>query len=390
MGILDNYFDPEAMAAMKQISQPSEEDRRNARNNGLINAGFAMMMNNGGRDKNQALFNALGAGGMAGVGAYQGSLDNARQAQQQQLTQGMQLSKILEEQKRKADMQKFMNSDPNIPAEVRAGVIPYADYWKRQNPEDQYKTVGDSLVKIDKGQATSVFQNKKLPDGMEIGPDGNPRFMPSYLSGKKEIASSGRSSTNVHLPPMESEEQKALGKDLAEQYSGIQKAGLSASATSNNLNRMKTLLTGIETGKLTPASMEVSGVLDSLGIKIDPKLPQKQAATALANELALRAKNSGGENLMPGAMSDPDRRFLIEMVPGLANTPGGNAMIIETLQRKAKRDVEVSKMAREYRQKNKTLNGFSEELADYSAKNPLFDDLQKSAPSSKFKIIGVR
>ena len=60
-------------------------------------------------------------------------------------------------------------------------------------------------------------------------------------------------------------------------------------------------------------------------------------------------------------------------------------MIIETLQRKAKRDIDVAKMAREYRQKNKTHNGFSEELAAWSEKNPLFEDLAPKAMQSNVR-----
>ena len=93
--------------------------------------------------------------------------------------------------------------------------------------------------------------------------------------------------------------------------------------------------------------------------------------------------------MMPGAMSDPDRRFLVEMVPGLANTPGGNKIIIEALERKAKRDIEVAKMARAYTKKNGTMDGFSDELAAWSEKNPLFADLAAKAGSG-FRIVGTR
>ena len=117
MGLLDNYFDPETMAAIKQMNQPSAEDRMNARNNGLMNAGFAMMMNNGGRNSSQAMFNALGAGGMAGVGAYQGSLDTANQQRQHEMQQGMQFGKLAQEQKQRQleqlNIQNYANSlDP--------------------------------------------------------------------------------------------------------------------------------------------------------------------------------------------------------------------------------------------------------------------------------------
>lgn len=106
MGLLDQYFDPETLAQLKQLNQPSAEDRATAKSNALMNAGFAMMMNNGGQNSQQALFNALGAGGMAGMGAYQGSLDESRKNQSQNLQQAMMLSKM----KKDADTQSMISS----------------------------------------------------------------------------------------------------------------------------------------------------------------------------------------------------------------------------------------------------------------------------------------
>jgi len=191
----------------------------------------------------------------------------------------------------------------------------------------------------------------------------------------KQTTHAPAASAVVKMAPMETEFGKAVGKQQGEEYSSIQKAGFSASGTLNNLNRVESLLDGVSTGKLAPLGKDISSLAASVGINIDPNLPQKEAVSALSNEMALKAKNSGGENMMPGAMSDPDRRFLVEMVPGLSNTPGGNKIIIETLKRKAKRDQQVAKMAREYIAKNRTIDGFSDELSAWSEKNPMFSDL---------------
>lgn len=385
MGVLD-MFDPEVIQAMKGFG-PSDDDKKKAMNMGLLHAGLGVLAGNRGYGQSQALQNAIGMGGIHGLNAYDRQINDTEKDQMRQL-QTAQMAQGLVKQKQ---MQQTLQNTPGLPDEVRSGLVPYQEYWKNKN---QAFNLAPGEVRM-AGENVIAKGSPKVPDGFEIGPDGQMRVIPAWLQGKKEIAQAGRavSNTNVNMPPMESEEQKALGKDLADQYSGIQKAGLTASGSLNNLGRMKSLLTGIETGRLTPAQTEVASVLDSLGIKIDKNLPQKQAAAALSNELALRAKNQGGENLMPGAMSDPDRRFLVEMVPGLANTPGGNAIILETLTLKAQRDQEVAKMARDYRNKNKTLNGFSDHLAEWSAKNPLFDDLQKKVPAPAgggFKIIGVR
>jgi hypothetical protein len=77
---------------------------------------------------------------------------------------------------------------------------------------------------------------------------------------------------------------------------------------------------------------------------------------------------------MPGAMSDSDRSFLVSMVPRLTTTPEGQKLIIEARIAQERRSVEVAKLAREYRQKNKTMDGFSQSLAAWSDANPLYGD----------------
>jgi len=377
MGLLD-YYDPEVVSAMGEYGV-SPQAKNQAKNNALMNAGFAMLASNGlGATRNQSLGRALGAGGMAGMHTYNSSIEDAQQQQARQMQLAGSLEKMMQQRRQQQAMQAALANEPeDVRQAVQAGV-PFQEIWKQRN-ESYNLSPGEKRFS---GGQVVADGGPKIPEGFIVGPDGQLAVDPAYDAFKTKLAERGasRNSSVVHLPPMESEEQKALGKDLAEQYSTIQKGGLTASGSLNNINRMESLLKGVETGKLTPATTEIAAVADSLGIKIDPKLDQKQAARALSNELALRAKNQGGENLMPGAMSDPDRRFLESMVPSLANTPGGNQLILETMRRKAKRDIEVSKLAREYRQKNKTLNGFSEELSAWSEKNPLFDDLAKSVP----------
>jgi hypothetical protein len=120
----------------------------------------------------------------------------------------------------------------------------------------------------------------------------------------------------------------------------------------------------------------VQAAAKSLGIDIGEQLDAKQAAAALSKEMAMQMRNPAGGAGMPGAMSDADRRFLEQTVPGLSQTPGGNKLIIETNRRLAKRDQQVAKMAAAYRQKNGQLDdGFVQALQEWSNANPLFSDI---------------
>lgn len=194
----------------------------------------------------------------------------------------------------------------------------------------------------------------------------------SLLDYQKELKAAGRPQVSVNTK-QESEESKAIGKALGQQYAAIQKAGVDANSKVSRYERMSQLLDGVKTGKLTPKLTEVAALADALGVKLDPNIGEKQALQALSNEIALGLRNPSGGAGMPGALSDKDREFLVSMTPGLGNTPEGNKLIIQSALKLAKRDQDVAKMARTYRATHGTLEGFSEELAQWSAENPLFE-----------------
>jgi hypothetical protein len=214
-------------------------------------------------------------------------------------------------------------------------------------------------------------------------------YQGSLLDYQKELKAAGASQVNVNAK-QETEEAKAIGKELGKQYVDIQKAGTAATGKVNKLDRLSSLLDGVRTGKLTPKMTEVAAFAESLGVTLDPKLDAKQGAQALIGELVLQARNPAGGAGMPGAMSDADREFLKSINPSLGQTTGGNKLIIETLRKIAKRDQDVARMAREYRTKNGTLEGFSDELAQWSAENELFDTenaLSGAAPAVQFNYV---
>jgi hypothetical protein len=154
-----------------------------------------------------------------------------------------------------------------------------------------------------------------------------------------------------------------------------------ATSKITRLSRLENLLDQSgKTGKLTPNTMELKAAAESLGFKVDPKLPFQQAAQALSNELALELRNPAGGAGMPGAMSDSDRQFLTNMVPNLAKTPEGNKILLETHKKVAQREKDVAKLAREYKRKTgKFDEGFYEVLNEFSAKNPLFPQAQQQS-----------
>ena len=89
---------------------------------------------------------------------------------------------------------------------------------------------------------------------------------------------------------------------------------------------------------------------------------------------------------MPGALSDSDRNFLVKMAPGLSKDPQANKVLIDTAKKLAQRDKDVARLARQYRQKNGSLNeGFYNELEQFSERNPLFSGGSGGSPEQSSK-----
>lgn len=326
--------------------------------------------------------NSLGRAGLAGVAGYGNALQ----------TQGVQELRDLQRQKTNADL---------------------AEAQRKQAARDAYR----STLKPDQQQLFDVAPDKLIenlpqfqkPQLVEIADPNEPLrtqkvwmkpgetqgsvagfgVMPEILDSrvqtvKRSIAKAGAPTVNVNTN-QEKEESKVVGKGFGEQYMGIQNADFSANNKIATLDRLSNLMQGVNTGKFEPSRAQLAAAAESLGMKFDPTLGSKQAIEAISNEMALQARNPSGGAGMPGAMSDKDREFLVNITPGLSKTPHGNRLIIDTNRKLAQRDKQVAKIAREYRKRNGTLDeGFYEELNQFSAKNPLFPQ-KEQAPASANK-----
>ena len=124
MGLLDQYFDPETLAQLKQLNQPSEEQKAAAQSRALGQMGWAMLANKRGASSGQAFSNALGNGGMAFNQSYQNSINDSREQNMQPFQTAMALKKLSKE---------------------------------------------------------------NLPSGMQMGQDGKPMWIPGYIEGQEQL-----------------------------------------------------------------------------------------------------------------------------------------------------------------------------------------------------------
>lgn len=373
-------------------------------------------------------FNNVGRGLLAGVAGYGNAQDRITQQEENSLQkkyremqmEGMQqqLAQQKAQQAWKANLPQVMQQaqpaygagdegptmTPGNPQALQSYLMrpesPFADKLLEQKlfpkqPEAFTLSPGQTRYGPDGAPVASLPEQKKktaLEEMLDAAGITDPGIRQSFiLQGlKKQTTHAPAASTNVTLK-QEGEEAKSVGKFFGDAYANIQQSGFSAQSKVNRYNRLGQLLDGVSTGKFAGAGLEVAKAASSLGFNIDPNMANKEAAQALSGEIALELRNPSGGAGMPGAMSDADRQFLTNMVPGLATTPEGRTLMLETAQKLAKRDMDVARMARDYRKRNGSINeGFYDELARYSESNPLFQQQAPQAPASGFSIRRVR
>lgn len=380
---------------------------------GLLSAAFGGLA---GARRGQPL-NSIGRAGLAGLAGYSQAQDRQTQEAENEVQrkyremqmQGMetQLAQQKAQQAWKANLPQVMQQaqptygagdegptmTPGNPQALQSYLMrpesPFADKILEQRlipKSPEYKVVGTSLVQVGPGGVQEAY---RAPEKPEAAPSAvreyeyarNQGYKGSFQQFQTDLKRAGAANTNVVLK-QEGEEAKTVGKFFGDAYANIQQAGFSAQSKVNRYNRLGQLLDGVNTGKFAGAGLEVAKAASSLGFNIDPNMANKEAAQALSGEIALELRNPSGGAGMPGAMSDADRQFLTNMVPGLATTPDGRKLMLTTAEQLAKRDMDVARMAREYRKRNGTINeGFYDELSRYSEANPLFKGM--SAPATQ-------
>lgn len=135
----------------------------------------------------------------------------------------------------------------------------------------------------------------------------------------------------------------------------------------------------VASGALADNISGLKSIGESLGIRT-AGLPAEEAFKAISTEMALRMKNQGGTNMMPGAMSDFENKLLQSMGPRLAQSKEGRMLLIQVFKAKAERDMKISEMAAEYVDIHGKLdNGFDRQVRAFAKSNPMFDPNRAAA-----------
>ncbi|MGX9693790.1 hypothetical protein ACTJNK_25875 [Achromobacter anxifer] len=257
---------------------------------------------------------------------------------------------------------------------ARAGAIAAAQlpYNIAQNRDQQNTAAGLDIVDVPDGRGGTV-RMPRLAALQRLGGTTGAAAPGSNSSGG-QLDRFGRSSS-----PADQAFEKSLAEASAETYNNLQKTGLNADKQIADYLRIGSLLDGFSGSSLSSVGMTGAKLLNSIGLEVDPALPNKEAAAAIGNQLALKLRDPANGGGMPGAMSDADRNFLMQSVPGLNQTDAGRKQLISYQVRVLERNKDVAQFARKWRQKYGRLDSldpsgqdFDTALAAWSAANPLF------------------
>jgi hypothetical protein len=186
---------------------------------------------------------------------------------------------------------------------------------------------------------------------------------------------------NYAAPPMGNPEYaKDVSAASAKQYSAIQDAGDKARDSIAKYQQIGKLLEGVDGGSLSPAGLEIAKNAKSvLGLDIDQKMANREAAAAISNQLAMALRDPSQGGGLPGSMSDNDLKFLVSAVPGLTQSAAGRKQMIDMHVAIQQRNADVASKARQWQQRFGRIDApdskgvtFQDYRDQWVKRNPLF------------------
>lgn len=188
----------------------------------------------------------------------------------------------------------------------------------------------------------------------------------SFLDYQTALKGAGASRVTVNNAG-ETAYDKEIGKQLADEYRSAQTAGGKAARDLADLQVMEKSLenpavyTGTA-GETINSLKKAAGTL--FGIDVEG-VADAEVVQRISREIALGMKDK-----LPGPMSDSDRRFLLELPPGLGSSPEGARRLVQLGVAQQQWQLERSQAARDYAAQNggRLDPGFYEKVADVDAR----------------------
>lgn len=199
-------------------------------------------------------------------------------------------------------------------------------------------------------------------------PDGS-----QTLTSEAGAANAGRGG-GVRVGPQYG--SKDLYEGAVKAYQGYQSDRADAETLITNVNQLGAMLEGLRTGRLSPMGNELAAAAQAAGLPGAYKGLSNQAAIAAINKnLVGTLRQQAGMT----RMTDADLRFLNNGLPGIQNTPQGNALALDYMRSMAQRRVDRTNYADKWVQHYGSLAApgaagpnFEAAYAAWQAKNPVF------------------
>ena len=155
----------------------------------------------------------------------------------------------------------------------------------------------------------------------------------------------------------------------------ILEGGQKARGTLTSLQVLAPNLEKLPTGPLYPTLVNAASYFSQFGIDV-PALGQTlgtaQATDAVLKQFALKLRNPAGGEGMPGQMSDQDRKYLADAVPGLGKLKDGNRELIKILMTLEQRKIDEADIVSKMQADKKSTADIRAALAQFANSRPMF------------------
>lgn len=231
-----------------------------------------------------------------------------------------------------------------------------------QGPQPKYVPEGDVLA----------YMGEMRSRGMDYEVIGYDQSGGMFVG--KESPFGAAPSTVVNLPGAPTAEDQILGeelkgysKDRVERQNAMILAGESAEGLHADASRGISLIEqGARTGLFQDQEIMAKKVLELFGAETDVE-GQEELNKLLGDQVMSRIQQT------KGSVSDPEMKLFQDYSAAPNKSPEGNLAILRAVQRKAKRDLEVSRIIKEARRSGKSSADIGREVDAFIDKNPLFD-----------------
>lgn len=185
---------------------------------------------------------------------------------------------------------------------------------------------GAANAAIQGQQAQATERARADNDLVEIA---NPDGSRSMVSRSAVLGNNGALSQRA---PSQTTYETENAKRASENYAKYRTAGDAAGQRIQQLNGIEALLGDYDGNKYTPLGMEIGKAAQSLGVNIDSKLGNKEAAAFITNQMVQNFMSEVG-----GVISDADMAHFRTLSPNVMQSADGRKMITGALRKAAER-----------------------------------------------------